>query len=375
MNATTDSGGSEGGGPINLSSQTMKSILPWFIWLWVGLSGCTPSTDPKSFFESLLGRIANVTEVPLKSGSLQIALPSYPRPRDVVLPMDDIRVGFSTYIGLGRCGLVGEVSARNSSLGKLQSATARLLYEKRFLGQLRGCISGLEPATEDEQKFLAELQLIESRKTALLPVVFWNATFGSPEFRVLLSTSTGPLAMRSEVSSGDILGALHLIAALGPNVESPIGKVGQSELESQYQRLQSSKLVGQLLQGMVITTDYLQQGAELLEIAAAQNSVCPLGKKTVRGGYLFNVFQKFYIGEAQPYISLLHARARPIVEALDDLVKLQTVPLPEAFQGFYSATVSPDGPQSVWVLYNRALSRHTTAWQTVLKQCELMPRS
>lgn len=342
--------------------------------VWVAVSGCTPSSDPEAFFDTLLERIANVTEVPMKSGNSPSALPSYPRPRDVVLPMDDIRVGFSTYIGLGRCGLVGEVSARNSSLGKFQSVTARLLYEKRFLGQLRGCISGLKPATEDEQKFLADLQSIESRKAALLPVVFWNATFGSPEFRVLLSTSTDPLAMRSEVSSSDILGALHLISALGPNPESPIGGVGQSELESQYYRLQSSKLVGQLLQGMVITTHYMQQGSELLETVAAQNSLCPMGKKTVRGGYLFNVFQKFYIGEAQPYISLLHSRTRPIVEALDDLLKVQTVPLPEAFQGFYSETLSPEGPSSVWVRYNQALSRHTTAWQTVLKQCELMPR-
>ena len=374
MNAPADSNGPKGKVQ-STHALAMKFILPWFMWLWVGLSGCTPSTDPKAFFETLLERMANVTEVPLRSGNLQSALPTFPRPRDVVLPMDDIRVGFSTYIGLGRCGLVGEVSARNSSLGKFQSATARLLYEKRFLGQLRGCTSGLKPETEAEQKFLTELQLIESRKTALLPVVFWNATFGSPEFRVLLSTSTGPLAMRSEVSSSEILGALHLIAALGPDLESPIGEVGQSELESQYYRLQSSKLVGQLLQGMVIASDYLQQGSQLLETAAAQNSLCPMGKKTVRGGYLFNVFQKFYIGEAQPYISLLHSRARPIVEALDELVKLQTVPLPGAFQSFYSATVSADGPQSVWVVFNQALSRHTRAWQTVLKQCELMPRS
>lgn len=187
--------------------QTVMKWIPFFVFLCTALPGCGQSRSPEEVFTQLLERISNVTEVTVKSMDPFNLLPSYPRPRDLVLPVEDIRVGFSTYIGLGRCGLVGEVSARNSSLGKFQSPTARLLYERRFLRQLKRCIQDLQQSNEREtKKFLAEVQSIADKKTAILPTVYWNATFGSPEFRVLLSTLTrkrclcNPVLLRRNLS-------------------------------------------------------------------------------------------------------------------------------------------------------------------------------
>ena len=355
--------------------RSMKSSLPLVLSLMVLLSSCSDSRSPEKFFGELLVRIANVTEVVVNPKDAVVVLPSYPRPRDLVLAVEDIRVGFGTYLALGRCGLVGEVSARNSSLGKFQSASARLLYETRFLNQLKGCIDDLQPVNQGEHKnFLAEVQSIAERKTAILPAVFWNATFGAPEFRVLLSTQTDPLPMRSEPSATGLVTALDFISEQAPASQANLEPIAESALESQYYVLQSSKLIGQLLQGMVVTMAYMERGSELLETVAEQKKLCPMGRKTVKGEYLFNVFRKFYIGEAQPYISLIHTQTRPLVEVIGQLVETQGIDIPIAFQNFYDQTLNQNSKDSAWVKFNLAIARHTKAWQSVLNQCDLMPQ-
>lgn len=354
----------------------MKQKTSLVFCLLIILSGCGGTRSPEKFLSQLLDRIANVTELTLNPMDRTNVLPSYPRPRDLMLSVEDIRVGFATYIGLGRCGLVGEVSARNSSLGKLQSPTARLLYERRFLYQLKSCIQDLKQSNkEDQKKFLAEVQSIADRKTAILPTVFWNATFGSPEFRVLLSTHAKPLPMRSEVSATDLVAAMGFISRQAPEHQVDQDPIAESTLESRYYVLQSSRLIGQLLQGMVVTTDYMVRGSELLETVAEERRICPMGRKTVKGDYLFNVFEKFYIGEAQPYISLIHTQTRPLVEVIRELVAKQTTEIPEAFHIFYDQTLNPKAESSAWFMFNQAIARHTKAWQSVLRQCDLMPKA
>jgi hypothetical protein len=338
------------------------------------LGGCGSDRSPGFMFERLLERLANVTEVEAAPAPAVKPLPTYPRPRDLTLPVDDVRVGFGTFLGLGRCRLVGEVSARNSSLGKLQSVTARLLYELRFYRQLQGCLDELRQSNPRDEEFLAEAQAIATRKRANLPAVFWNATFASPEFRTLMNTAAEPLPRDAEPVTADITGALDFITRIGLTLESGTETIDGDALETRYFVLQSGKLIGPLLQGMAVSRDYLERGTRLLETVASQNRLCPMGRKSRQGEYLFNVFQKYYIGEAQPYLSLLHTRARPIVEGVNNLFKTQKAPVPPAFQAFYDATINPGIGTSLWVGFNEDIARHTRAWQRVLGQCDLMPK-
>jgi hypothetical protein len=170
----------------------------------LALGGCGNNRSPNVMFERLLERLSNVTEVEMEPESTVDPLPAYPRPRDLTLPLDDVRVGLGTFHGLGRCRLLGEVSARNSSLGKVQSVTARLLYELRFYRQLQACLHELRQAEHRDDEFITETQAIASRKRANLPAVFWNATFASPEFRTLMNTAAEPLARNAEPAVADI---------------------------------------------------------------------------------------------------------------------------------------------------------------------------
>jgi len=342
--------------------------------IFLALAGCVNDHSPNVMFERLLERVSNVTEVEADPESTVASLPAYPRPRDLTLSLDDVRVGFGTFHGLGRCRLLGEVSARNSSLGKVQSVTARLLYELRFYRQLQVCLDELRQTEKRDDDFLAEAQDIASRKRANLPLIYWNATFASPEFRMLMNTAAEPLARDSEPAVADITDALGYITRIGMTLESGAEIVENGPLESRYFVLQSGKLVGPLLQGMAVSRDYLARASHLLESVASQNQLCPMGKKTRRSEHLFNVFQKFYIGEVQPYLSLLHTQARPVFEGINDLLKVQKAPVPSAFQAFYDATINPDISTSVWKGFNDDIARHTRAWQKVLGQCDLMPK-
>ena len=339
--------------------------------------GCSNDRSPDTMYERLLDRLSNVTDIEVTPTPKTPPLPSYPRPRDLTLPVDDVRVGFSTFHGLGRCGLLGEVSARNSSLGKFQSITARLLYEQRFYRQLQACIDRMRQASQPDDEFLKETQAIATRKQANLPAIFWNATFASPEFRTLMNTAAEPLARDSDPATADIAGALEFITQIGMSLDSvsvDSKPVEIGPLEAHYFKLQSGKLVGGLLQGMWVSRDYLRRGSRLLQTVADQNRLCPMGKKTKRSEYLFNVFQKYYIGEAQPYLSLLHTRARPVFARLQDLLKVQKAPTPAAFGDFYDKTLNPDIGLSLWSEFNEEIAQHTRAWQKVLRQCDLMPK-
>ena len=355
------------------------------MWRWIGLFllsmlgivGCSNDRSPDQMYERLLDRLSNVTEVEVTPAPISPPLPAYPRPRDLTLAVDDVRVGFGTFHGLGRCGLLGEVSARNSSLGKFQSITARLLYEQRFYRQLQGCIDRMRQASPPDEDFLKETQAIATRKQDNLPAIFWNATFASPEFRTLMNTVAEPLPRDADPVTADITGALEFITQIGMNLDSVADESQTVEigpLEAHYFKLQSGKLVGPLLQGMRVSRDYLRRGSRLLQTVADQNRLCPMGKKTQRSEYLFNVFQKYYIGEAQPYLSLLHTRARPVFERLQDLLKAQRAPIPPAFRDFHDKTLNPDLGSSLWAEFNEEIAQHTRAWQKVLRQCDLMPK-
>lgn len=100
-------------------------------------------------FENYLDRLANVAEVDIDEAIAPPAVPPYPRPRDIALPIDDIRIGVITYLEMTRCGLVGEISARNNSLGRVQRESGRFLYELNLFRKLSECEARLGGPGED----------------------------------------------------------------------------------------------------------------------------------------------------------------------------------------------------------------------------------
>jgi len=340
------------------------------ILLVLGLAGCS-GDSPEAMFENYLERLANVTEIELDEAIALPAVPSYPRARDIVLPVDDIRIGVITYLEMTRCGLVGEISSRNSSLGRVQRESGRLLYELNVFRKLSECETQLQ-GSKKNQEFGRKIESLRQAKADNLPKVFWNATFAAKEFRVFMDTATNPLQRSEEISVARFERPIRYLASLGAKLEEA-PSIPPNEFEQLYFELQADKTGGKIVRALSASQLYLDRVAQLLEQAASTGRLCPMGRKTRRAEYLFNVFVKFYAGEVQPYISRLHQAASPLLESAKHLKESQKVEIPPAFESYYAAALDPETEQGLWRHFNAALQRHTRAWQAVLKPCGMMP--
>jgi hypothetical protein len=338
----------------------------------VSLAGACVDASPESMYENYLYRLGNVTGVDAPDSPAWLLLPAYPRKRDLVLTTEDVRIGFVTYFDLADCDLLQEVSERNSSLGRVQPVTARLIYEMRFYQKISRCDEKLQKMPGGDADFKNQIANVRRIKGADLPKVFWNATFASPEFAKLLG-SAPPLRRDEPASVTDIEFSLALLTRIGAALKTSPPPVGVDELERHYFRLQAGNTLGKLLQGLRLSHSNLLRASRMLKQAADTKHLCPHGKKTRKGEYLFNVFVKYYAGEVQPYLSRLHQATGPLLAAVDSLRRVQTAEVPEAFSDYYAAVLDPVAPQGLWQHFNQALREHTQAWQTVLKQCDLMP--
>jgi hypothetical protein len=244
----------------------------------------------------------------------------------------------------------------------------------RFFRQLRACENEVRRNRPQDREFLDELAAIRRAKEANLPRTFWNATFASPEFRTLLSTGTPALQRNQTVSLADVEAALDVLTQLGRDLLERPPDLDLAALEGQYYHLQVGKLVGELLHGLHLSRHSLAQATGILRKTAEARQLCPMGTKTTRSGYLFNVFVKFYAGEVQPYISALHRHSAPLFVQLHRLRQVETLEPPGAFVDFYDRWLNPEAADGLWLNFDRALKEHTQAWQRVLQQCGMMPQ-
>ncbi|RYU62510.1 DUF3080 family protein [Methylolobus aquaticus] len=338
------------------------------------LLGCARSQDPEAMYRDYVDRLVNVTGFEPRSVTEMEPIPPYPRPRDSVLPEEEVRVGFLTLLSLGECQLLQAVSERNSSLGRVQAASGRLLYEANFLARIRACESQLLASQDQDREFIDQVVTIRQIKEANLPRTFWNATFGGPEFRTLLSTGTPPLQRSESLALAETELALDQLTLLGKELMDHPERVADAPLEQQLYALQAQKSVGKLLHGLQLSRHYLSQADDVLRQTADANRLCPMGKKSQRGEYLFNVFVKFYAGGIQPYLSVLHRQSGPLLEQLHALRRIETAAAPGTYGTFYDRWLNPETRDGLWRSFDAALKDHTRSWQTVLTHCGLMPQ-
>jgi len=355
----------------NLECSLRASFRSLFaIVLAFGLAGCS-GDSPEAMFGNYFDRLSNATGIELDEAAAPPAVPPYPRARDIVLPVDDIRIGVIAYLEMTRCGLVGEISARNSSLGRVQRESGRFLYELNVFRKLSECETRLQ-GTDEDREFARKIESLRQTKADTLPRVFWNATFPAREFRVFMDTATDPLQRSEKISVARFERPIRYLASLGPKLEEA-PPISPGEFEQLYFELQADKTGGKIVRALSLSRFYLDRAGQLLEQAASAGRLCPMGRKTRQAEYLFNVFVKFYAGDVQPYISRLHQAASPLIESVRHLKESQRVEIPPAFASYYAAALDPETEQGLWLRFNAALQRHTRAWGTVLKPCGMMP--
>lgn len=347
----------------------MRSFIFSLVTLCI-LTACSNRHTPEGIFDNYLYRLHNSLDIKGKKTSVEASLanaisilPRYPK-RDVLqYPLKESKINLLEFLRLSQCDLQRHIGERNSSLGKLQKDSQRLIYDIEFIRLANICIDSLSL----ENPLREVLQVVTADKEAQLPLLLWNATFASEEFAHLFSLSTG------YINAADFAAKpINLFEALNA-IERMVRKeeITQSDFESALAVLASRKYLGELRRSIVLVIEGLDRADFLLKQRIEVNPLCRNNTPNTQFTIVENVFRKFYIGEVQPYFATVYQQAEKSLEILDQLIQLQNTPL--VFDEFWLTLYRTD--KSEWKQLKSAIQKHTKNWQMLLKQCGSLPQA
>ena len=142
----------------------------WWLLPLCALGGCGVDAPLENYLTRLGRSLDQVIE---PTGE---RLPVLPRARERQLDVQMGNLDLLDLLALRGCELSITIGKMNSSLGKLASASQRLLLELEFLSLAPACIAYLDP--QEQSDLIAALHQAVSRKRQQLQARIWNATLG-----------------------------------------------------------------------------------------------------------------------------------------------------------------------------------------------------
>jgi hypothetical protein len=241
----------------------------------------------------------------------------------------------------------------------------QLIYEHRFVREAKRCMAGYDGASSvpSSMKWLEEAL---SSKQQELPKVFWNATFGSPDFERFFSLSSGPFSTEEDhASDGDVTEALRYLIHVGDNLGSAELEIDGTRLEEHFRVLRSRRFGGRLLQSLRMTAVRLEAVSSALETKLSAGLSC----EEPEARALYDVFQGAYAGRLQPYFARMHRDGRDTVKLWNRLAAPLRAHMPETFEPYFSTHLSDVNPDGVWLQFEKAIDRHNRSWQELFDAC------
>lgn len=342
------------------------SVVAWL------LAACSPAPDTAIDMQTYVQRVANVLDQP-EPDLVFPTLPALPHHRERVQALPELREGLIDVLDLKRCNLLPLIAERNSSLGKVYAPSQQMRYEIRFLARLEQCLPQLQTAIDIEPERKAELLALYQIKHAALPKVLWNALFTGQEFEASLALNQPPLPW----PASDHQAALQALEYLTYTAETALDQPQRltdthfSALETHYAALYQDPLGTPSLRALQQISITLNAVSLMIEQRLAKRPFCFPGMRNPDADILKQVFMRFYAGEMQPYLAYVHRTSQQWLTLQNRL--LNQLPAPDTFLPYANQVLRMNTPDSLWHQYETARNRHTQAWQTLLRQCDLMP--
>lgn len=340
------------------------------------LQGCD-QRPVESMLERYSNRVANSLESDAELDlNIPLALPPYPKRRERIRPVTDLRQGLIEVLNLRHCQLINLIAERNSSLGKVMPPSRQMVYEIRLLFRLGRCQETLAQ-TDTDPELLQQVDEIIQIKIANFEAALWNGIFTSEAIERNFSRSEPPLSLTDDDSFSQSRQAMLIfnrIAALNSEINGPPATWSEpdylDQLEPHYQALATLRYGSRWLRSLYLITYTLNHTTRLIEQRLEQRPLCFNKQATPKALIVKNVFNKYYAGELQPYMARIHQEGREWLE-LNRRLLLNFSHIPDAMRDYQNQVIAADSP--LWHNYNEARERHTNAWQRLLSQCSLMP--
>ncbi|GGX39872.1 hypothetical protein GCM10007392_03020 [Saccharospirillum salsuginis] len=316
------------------------------------LAGCGQGGD--DLMDDYVARVANVLDAEPAPVD-PMALPSYPRPRQLRQPVPDIRIDLLDAWALRGCEVFKLLGERNSILGKVAEPEIRLDYERRLLTLLPQCL-GSDIEIEDDLR--AELESALAAKRSAFPVHLWNASVANPDYAAYWTGGSEPFAAEDTIDTEGYKAAQSTLSQL---VESPMESTGSDWLGA-LERMGQYPMGGHSLQSMRVAIQRLEQAERLLRAAAEDRRLCPMGPALKELGFARNVMVNIFTGEVQPWLVTVDQR---FLAGFDPLSRIHdTLPIQNEPMADYVGVL-----QAWHDRYRLRIRQQVDAWQALFAAC------
>lgn len=303
-------------------------------------------------YQQRLARVLDTTSI---NTPLPPAVP-LAEPRDLKQPLPDLRLDLTDTFATRRCGLDTLIGERNSSLGRVYTASKQLSYELRFLNQLQQCLT----QNWDNTELLSQLQQVYQHKQNTVHIALNNMLLTDDTLRKQLLGVRDSLGVGDNPGSSETWQALTELNQLKQLItEQNWQAASQVNIEQQLQLLYHYNFIGRLQYSLRVSSHQLLQLNQLLANIRPQQLCQPRADKQ-QLEILANIFNKFFIAQVQQYTVNLQGYQQQLWPLLENLYRDTALhpALTQRFDGNYSAM-------------RNELAVHVKWWQTLNSQCLL----
>ena len=358
------------------------------------LLGCFGGSTVKQSIDDYAARLSRVLDTPLPDSfndKITTPLPKLADSATLKHAIEGVSINMREFYALQDCELGTVVAERNTSLGKSQLPSQRLVYESKLLNVLKSCEAALTKENESNKRNAALAATIASwreQKTQDYSKTWANLVQGSQELRLALNTPERLFSVENNKDALSSVNALYYINNLSnkelllsdvyssntassdteteaTNENNSERIIESSELEQQLKIIRSARLPATLWHTQQTLTQNLSLLTNMLETELDAVS-CPEGRASDKAKILRNVFYLFFIEEIQPVGSLVNQYHYKLTPLWKDWLAQPS--LHEEFKR-YIRQQSQDGFNQ----YSSAMKAHVNLWQGFLGRCNLSP--
>ena len=358
------------------------------------LLGCFGGSTVKQSIDDYAARLSRVLDTPLPDSfndKITTPLPKLADSATLKHAIEGVSINMREFYALQDCELGTVVAERNTSLGKSQLPSQRLVYESKLLNVLNSCEAALTKENESNQRnatLAATIASWREQKTQNYSKTWANLVQGSQELRLALNTPERLFSVENNKDALSSVNALYYINSLSnkglllsdmyssntassdteteaTNENNSESIIESSELEQQLKIIRSARLPATLWHTQQTLTQNLSLLTNLLETQLDAVS-CPEGRASDKAKILRNVFYLFFIEEIQPVGSLVNQYHYKLAPLWEDWLAQPS--LHEEFKR-YIRQQSQDGFNQ----YSSVMKAHVNLWQGFLGRCNLSP--
>lgn len=358
------------------------------------LLGCFGGSTVKQSIDDYAARLSRVLDTPLPDSfndKITTPLPKLADSATLKHAIEGVNINLREFYALQDCELGTVVAERNTSLGKSQLPSQRLVYESKLLNVLKSCEAALTKENESNQRnatLAATIASWREQKTQDYSKTWANLVQGSQELRLALNTPERLFSVENNKDALSSVNALYYINSLSnkelllsdmyssntassdteteaSNENNSESIIESSELEQQLKIIRSARLPATLWHTQQTLTQNLSLLTNMLETELDAVS-CPEGRASDKAKILRNVFYLFFIEEIQPVGSLVNQYHYKLAPLWEDWLAQPS--LHEEFKR-YIRQQSQDGFNQ----YSSVMKAHVNLWQGFLGRCNLSP--